>query len=267
MPRLAFRELGLTPRMRAAMSGALLRKKTGLFLIGSRTGQGRSTTLASVVFDFNPYPSSGSAHKRATGVTRISIIEDIHDARAAERARERVMDGELVFASMIAADVAESLSMLLRFGFGIDQLRGQLRGALHQHLAPRACPQCAVPIWASTSAGSRFTSLVDRVGLSDAAPDDASFIHCRGCEACDQTGELGWIGLFEWINPICLTGFHAEPTPGNLTNYLGDQRDEWTDRQGAGAYISMREDLREKVLDRQIAIGAAADLAGIVVNR
>jgi type II secretory ATPase GspE/PulE/Tfp pilus assembly ATPase PilB-like protein len=250
MARLPFRELGFTLRMRAAMSEALHSRREGLILITSPPRSGRSTTLSALLFDFSPYPEIAAQFSRA------SIVEDVADPRAIQVVHERVVRGECVFVTMIAESVAEALASLVELGFPAGDLRDRMRGALNQRLARRTCPGCQVPIYATTQAAAEYLEPARRLQLiADGA--DASFVSCRGCWECGGLGHGGNLGVFEWLNPICLSELGNQASPEEVRRYLRIRQPHMSEMVGSGAHISLLDDLREKVLERSITIEEA----------
>lgn len=250
MSRLPFHELGFSLPMRAAMGEALLARRGGLLLVTSPRAAGRSTTLTAIVFDFSPYPQNLGK------VSRASIVEDVADPRAAEIVRERLSKGECVFATMLADSLPEAFSTLVGLGIPASELSSNLRGALNQRLARRACEACQVPVFPATRIAAGYYVSAQRLRLADA--NDTPFVSCRGCRECQGSGARGKIGLFEWMNPVCLSKLPPGSSPEAVRSFVESGRRDFASRLGMGAYIGLREDLREKVLSRCVAIEEAA---------
>lgn len=257
MKRLPFKELGFTMRMRAAMGEALRTRRTGLMLITSPPGMGRSMTLSAMVFDFSPYPEA------ATQFSRASIVEDIADVRAAEIVRERAARGECVFVTMIADSIQDALAELVEHGFTGNDLRDHMRGALNQRLAQRTCPGCQVPVYATTQAGVEYAEHAQMLRLAGEG-EDVSFVSCRGCWECGGLGHRGKIGVFEWLDPVALGDLDGDANAGEVRRYFQSREPHMSETFGSGAHIGLIDDLREKVIERSVTIEEAAALIGRV---
>lgn len=269
MRRKVFDELGFSVRMRAAMRDALLRRREGLTLVSSVPGQGRSTTVTSLIFDFNPEPSSARrrAEARSGGVamriSRLSIVDEICDERGAEIVHRRLERGDTVFATIQAGCIAESIEALLGFGFPSGDLSRWVRGCLNQRLVPAACPACRVPVFGATSQAEPFRDLIALLA-DEGEPGDISFAYCRGCDECAGLGQGGDTAVFEWLDPVCLGGLSAAASRGEMRAYL----DHGTSNRGAGfnnefgcgACITFEEDLRDKVQAHVLTIQQGASL-------
>lgn len=259
MARLSFGELGMSLRMQAALGDALRRKRRGLLLLTGPPGSGVSSTLNSLLFDFNPYPGPASgapldSESPSGPPPRISILEGFGRAGDAAELRLRLSRGEVVFVTLPCESVVHALRALLAFGVEAPELRASLRGCLNQRLVPRPCPECSLPVWGVTRLGSEFAPMVERLNLRAKENGDLSFLHSRGCAHCRNTGTRGRIAIFEWMDPVCLDEPKPEASAEAWLSQFEMQSRSFPCSHGSGAYISFGEDLREKIADRKIAI-------------
>lgn len=269
MRRKVFDELGFSVRMRAAMRDALLRRREGLTLVSSAPGHGRSTTVTSLIFDFNPEPSS--ARRRASArnggvamrIPRLSIVDEICDERSSEIVHRRLERGDTVFATIEAACVAEAIEALVGFGFPAGDLSRWVRGCLNQRLVPGCCPACRVPVFGATSQARPFRDLLALVA-DDGLAGDISFAYCRGCDECGGLGRGEDAAVFEWLDPVCLAGLAAAASRGEMRAYLDrgirDRGAGFNDEFGRGACIPFEDDVRDKVHAQALTIQQGASL-------
>ena len=200
----------------------MILKPHGMILVTGPTGSGKSTTLYAALQKINDpgkkiitiedpveYQLSGvnQIHvKPQIGLTfanglrhivrqdpDIIMVGEVRDAETAEIAIQAALTGHLVFSTLHTNDAAGAVSRLLEMGVEDYLLASSLLGVLAQRLVRRLCAACRkeVPFTESMVQDSGFR-------IQSGAPP-ATLWETGGCDACNTTGYLGRVGIFELL--------------------------------------------------------------------
>lgn len=207
-----------------------LRKPNGILLVSGPTGHGKSTTLAAAV----PWLDSRSkrilsvedpVEYRLRTVTQapvsarltfasalraflrhnpdVIIVGEIRDSETAALAMRLALTGHLILSTVHANTAVHALSRLLDLGVEAPMLAATTRLLLGQRLVKRLCPDCRRPHRRSDALALQYGHLLERASaagvLRGFAENSFAFHEAGGgCKACDRSGYLGRMGIFEY---------------------------------------------------------------------
>lgn len=210
--------LGLDPDAQRELK-LMLSRPTGIFLVTGPTGSGKTTTLYSILNEFNDiatnimtledpveYPMSlirQTAVNDEIGLTfargirallrqdpDIILIGEIRDGETAEMAFRAAMTGHQVFATLHTNSAIATIPRLLDIGVSPTILAGNIIGILAQRLARKLCSHCKEPY----SPGDFEAQLV---GIQ---PDSDQVLYkAVGCEKCGGSGYKGRLAILETL--------------------------------------------------------------------
>ncbi|MCH7923244.1 MAG: type II secretion system ATPase GspE [Nitrospinae bacterium] len=215
---LSLEKLGFSPGILRQFE-SLVRRPYGIVLVTGPTGSGKTTTLYAALDKINSpdkkiitiedpveYNLRGINQiqvKPAIGLTfanglrsivrqdpDIIMIGEIRDPETAEIAIQSALTGHLVFSTIHTNDAAGGITRLLDMGMENYLLASSIMGILAQRLVRVNCQSC--------KRGEQTSpELLQEAGLPATEPFVA--YEGAGCEACDQTGYRGRIGIFELL--------------------------------------------------------------------
>ena len=121
----------------------------------------------------------------------VIVLGDIPDADTAKLVMDACMQGGFrVVAGFNSSTVFETVEGLIERGFDRDQLGYVLSGVCMQRLVRRICSHCK-------READETRAVRQQVGF--ALPENAQFYAGAGCEACQKTGYLGRVGVYEVV--------------------------------------------------------------------
>jgi general secretion pathway protein E len=200
----------------------MIAKPHGMILVTGPTGSGKTTTLYGALQKINDpgkkiitiedpveYQLSGVNQiqvKPQIGLTfanglrsivrqdpDVIMVGEIRDAETAEIAVQAALTGHLVFSTLHTNDAPGAISRLLEMGVQDYLLASSLLGVLAQRLVRRLCPNCRreYPFTAG--------DLQDRDSKFPNGGPPETLWEPVGCDACNGTGYLGRLGIFELL--------------------------------------------------------------------
>lgn len=119
----------------------------------------------------------------------VILVGEIRDRETAQTASEAALTGHLVFSSLHANTVLATIVRLRELGVENYLISSTLRGVIAQRLVRRLCPSCTK----TTAPTPEEAQLFVQNGLS--VP--ATIAHAEGCDACENTGFRGRLGVFD----------------------------------------------------------------------
>lgn len=218
-PMQDFDTLGIPHDISARLS-RILAKPQGMLLVTGPTGSGKSTTLYSslhkvrrpsvniiTVEDPVEYVLPGLNQVQVNtkaGLTfasclrsilrqdpNVIMVGEIRDKETTEIAIKAAQTGHLVLSTLHTNDSISAVTRLLDLGVAGFQIATSVTGILAQRLVRRLCP-CQDVI----SASPEYRASLLQAGLTNPPSDH----HVpKGCDACDQTGYRGRIGIYELL--------------------------------------------------------------------
>ncbi|MBN2736566.1 MAG: type II/IV secretion system protein [Spirochaetales bacterium] len=193
----------------------------GLILVTGPTGSGKTTTLSAVLQEINTedvkiitiedpieYVTKGINQIQTNDriglgfdsilrrVLRqdpnIVMVGEIRDTETAELSIRAALTGHLVLSTLHTNDSVSVITRLKNMGIEPYLLAAVLRGGLAQRLVRQICQECKKEV----KPDSMEKLILTRYG----APKNASVYIGQGCEACNNTGYKGRIGIFEFFS-------------------------------------------------------------------
>jgi len=197
----------------------LINMAHGIILVTGPTGSGKTTTLYSALKDINSpdkniitvedpieYQLPGISQvqvSRKKGMTfaaglrsivrqdpDIIMVGEVRDLETAGIAIQSALTGHLVFSTLHTNDAAGAVSRLIDLGVEPYLVNSSLLAVVAQRLVRRLCDRCRESY--TPSEGEMKAYDLEYGDL----PGDILF-RARGCEACQNTGYLGRMGIYE----------------------------------------------------------------------
>jgi type IV pilus assembly protein PilB len=218
--RLELNQLGLPPAMLAGVEVAIARPN-GIFIVTGPTGCGKTTTLYSCLNRLNQPEAKlltvedpveyeidgvmqvpvnnaaglGFARALRTFLRQdpdIVMVGEIRDAETARIAIQASLTGHLVLTTLHTNDAASAITRLVDMGIEPFLLASTVEAVLAQRLVRRNCPSCR-------TAYAPSPETLCSLGFAADAGAPPVFQRGQGCAACDGTGFLGRMGIFEFL--------------------------------------------------------------------
>jgi type IV pilus assembly protein PilB len=213
MTRLGFEPNSLT-RFESAIA-----KPWGMVLVTGPTGSGKTNTLYSAisrlnVAETNIMTAEDPVEFNLQGVNQVHVREsiglnfaaalrsflrqdpniilvgEIRDFETAEIAVKAALTGHLVLSTLHTNDAPSTISRLMNMGIEPFLVASSVNLICAQRLVRRVCQKCRTPNPLPPQA------LVD-VGFTPEDAERVTPMRGEGCDACNQTGYRGRIGLYE----------------------------------------------------------------------
>jgi type IV pilus assembly protein PilB len=209
--------LGITPEDLDVVLNAADQPQ-GLILVTGPTGSGKTTTLYALLNekkrpDINIVTVEDPIEFQIPGINQVQVntkaqltfaaslrsilrqdpdvilVGEIRDLETAEIAFHAAMTGHLVLSTLHANSTAATISRLLDLGVEPSLISASLSLVVAQRLLRKLCVRCR-------EQGAPSAKQLARLQLEDAR---FKFFRAKGCVACDQTGYVGRIGIYELL--------------------------------------------------------------------
>ena len=213
------RDLGMLPNILIKLEKHL-KSTYGMILAVGPTGSGKTTTLFSMVsqFDASEYnicTLEDPIEYKIHNVTQTQINSEIHfdfsdglrtlvrqdpdiimvgeirDQKTAALAIESALTGHLVFSTLHTNTAVGTIQRLLNMGIDRFLITASVKLVISQRLARKVCSVCREPY----EVPEKYHELLKSEVNVD--PKSAYFYRAVGCSECNNTGHNGRIGLFE----------------------------------------------------------------------
>ena len=197
----------------------IMERPNGIVLVTGPTGSGKTTTLYSALSEMNDieeklittedpveYDIDGIIQipiDHAVGVTFASclrailrqdpdiiLVGEIRDLETAEIAIQASLTGHLVFSTLHTNDAPSTITRLKDMGIPTFLLTATVEAILAQRLVRRICTKCREETEPSND-------LLLELGMPIEEMRTKKFFRGTGCDACNNTGYKGRLGLFE----------------------------------------------------------------------
>ena len=207
-------EIGLSPYNLAQIE-RLMKISEGIILLTGPTGSGKTTTLYSLLKDFNTISQNiitleDPVEYQMFGINQVQVnsqigmtfasglrsilrqdpdiimLGEIRDEETAQIAIRSAVTGHIVLSTLHTNDTVSSLSRLADMGIPKYMVTSAVAGVVAQRLLKRVCPQCAEEYSASVQE-QKLLGLQEAVMLKRG----------RGCPYCSHTGYRGRIAIHE----------------------------------------------------------------------
>ncbi len=214
-----FPTLGLDESGRERMLD-ILSQRHGIMLVTGPTGSGKTTTLYAALSHLNTperkiitvedpveyqirrvnqvqvRPDIGLTFANVLrSIVRqdpdVIMIGEMRDIETAEIAIQSALTGHVVLSTLHTNDAAGAITRMLDMGVEDYLLTSTVNGVVGQRLVRVLCPDCR-------EAYEPAQTLAERLSLSRyTGGARATLYHPVGCRACDGTGYVGRVGIFE----------------------------------------------------------------------
>ena len=197
----------------------IIRKPSGIVLVTGPTGSGKTTTLYSALNELNEITdkiitTEDPVEYDLDGIIQVPIdasignsfaqclrailrqdpdkilVGEIRDLETAEIAVQASLTGHMVFSTLHTNDAPATITRMKDMGVPTFLITATVEAILAQRLVRRICAQCRDQ-WNPSR-----EMLLD-LDLSPEMIKDKKFYKGKGCEACNNTGYKGRVGLFE----------------------------------------------------------------------
>jgi len=194
-------------------------RPNGIVLVTGPTGSGKTTTLYSALTELNDpedklITTEDPVEYDIEGIIQIPIdtksgvtfakclrailrqdpdtilVGEIRDLETAEIAIQAALTGHLVFSTLHTNDSAATVTRLKDMGIQTFMICATVEAILAQRLVRRICTKCREE--AKPSGDMLF-----ELGMEKADIAGRTFYRGGGCDACNNTGYKGRVGLFE----------------------------------------------------------------------
>ena len=200
---------------------AMLTQPYGIIIVTGPTGSGKSTTLYSALNYLkdprkNITTVEDPVEYRLSGINQIQVkpdigldfaeslrailrqdpdiilIGEIRDKETIDIAIKASLTGHLVLSTFHTNDAPSAISRMVYMGVEPYLLASTVNLIIAQRLVRRICERCREPVAINEQVLKRLNVDMDRAG-------DAVFYHGRGCTACNGTGYVGRLPIFEFL--------------------------------------------------------------------
>jgi type IV pilus assembly protein PilB len=197
----------------------IIRRPNGIVLVTGPTGCGKTTTLYAALNELNSiedklittedpveYDMDGIVQipiDAAIGNTfahclrsilrqdpDIILVGEIRDLETAEISVQSSLTGHLVFSTLHTNDAPSTVTRLRDMGVPPFLITATMEAVLAQRLVRKICPECREET-------APTTELLAELDLTPEDVIDKKFYRGRGCQACNNTGFKGRLGIFE----------------------------------------------------------------------
>ncbi|MDH3393957.1 MAG: GspE/PulE family protein, partial [Desulfobulbaceae bacterium] len=221
----------IMPKKILSRFNRIVKKPYGLVLVVGPTGSGKTTTLHAALGSINrpevkiwaaedPVEITQYRLRQVQVVPKIGLtfasamrsflradpdiimVGEMRDKETASMGIEASLTGHLVFSTLHTNSAPETITRLVDMGMDPFNFADALLGILAQRLVRTLCPECKkeyTPALAEYEHlkklyGSRFDEMI---GVSYS--DGLKLYRAEGCEACNNVGYKGRLGLYELL--------------------------------------------------------------------
>ncbi|MDD3303121.1 MAG: GspE/PulE family protein [Candidatus Gracilibacteria bacterium] len=220
------KELGIQPYNMVKIKKHI-RDSYGMILAVGPTGSGKSTTLFSLLSQFNAEENNISTLEdpveyRIPGVNHTQInpainfsfanglrsllrqdpdiimVGEIRDEETAKLAVEASITGHIVFSTLHTNSAVHTIQRLVNLGIDPLLITSSLRIIVSQRLGRRLCPICKEKY---TPDSGKKQYILGKIGKYIKNKDNFSLYRANenGCDKCNNTGYKGRVGFFELL--------------------------------------------------------------------
>jgi type IV pilus assembly protein PilB len=199
----------------------VISRPNGIVLVTGPTGSGKTTTLYGALNELNAVedklittedpveydidgivqmpidPSIGNTFAQCLrSILRQDpdkiLVGEIRDLETAEIAIQASLTGHTVFSTLHTNDAPSTVTRLRDMGIAPFLITATVEAILAQRLVRRICTQCREVTVPSTE-------VLQDLDMTAANVVGKTFYRGRGCDACNNTGYKGRVGLFELL--------------------------------------------------------------------
>ena len=208
-----------------------IHKPNGLILLTGPTGSGKTTTLYAFLRQVNStetkiitiedpieYHLKGinqTQVNRSKGYTFLSglrsalrqdpdimMVGEIRDSETAKIAINSSLTGHLVFSTLHTNNAAGTIPRLIDLGVNAKIISSSLTLSIAQRLVRKLCSNCKEEVIPTEAEKVLIDNILDQIPAKRPdfkKPEVTKIYKPKGCEACNNTGYKGRLGIFEAI--------------------------------------------------------------------
>lgn len=200
-------------------------KRNSLIVICAPTGEGKTTTLYSILDylnrpDINVVTIENPVEIRMAGINQVEIghdttfagalrtvlrqdpniilVGEIRDRETAQTAIEAGQTGHLVLTTVHTIDAIEAITRIRKMDISDYDVSSSIVTIISQRLVRRLCPKCKKPHQMTDSDRAYFERATELTGI-DFDLENATMFEPKGCKHCNQLGYIDRIGIFETL--------------------------------------------------------------------
>ena len=198
-------------------------KKNSITIIAAPTGEGKTTTLYSVIDmlnrpDINITTIEDPVEIRIDGLNQIEIdsrtsfsdslrtvlrqdpdiilVGEIRDKETAEIAMQSGQTGHYVLSTIHTINSVEVITRLREMGISNYDIASTLATSISQRLVRKVCPYCKVEREFNEKEKEIMNKIAEKNGITLDFTDKKTY-DAIGCDKCNHTGYFDRIGIFE----------------------------------------------------------------------
>jgi type II secretory ATPase GspE/PulE/Tfp pilus assembly ATPase PilB-like protein len=226
---ISYEDLGISPRNMAVFEKAI-KRPYGLILVVGPTGSGKTTTLHSAIAKINlpetkiwtaedPVEITQKGLRQVQVNPRIGLtfaaalrsflrldpdiimVGEMRDEETASIAVEASLTGHLVLSTLHTNSAPETVTRLLEMGLDPFSFSDSLLCILAQRLIRRLCKECKRVFRPDADLLEEIIAEygVEQFAATGLDPEELLIAEPVGCEACDNTGYRGRLGIHELL--------------------------------------------------------------------
>ncbi len=221
-----FEELGMESTLRDVVL-AEIKKPNGMLLNTGPTGSGKTTTLyaclkkihspdVKIITIEDPieyhlpgivqtqvdteYTFIGGLRSALRQDPDVIMIGEIRDADVARTAIDSALTGHFVFSTLHTNTAAGAFPRLADFGIDLKVVGSAISVVLAQRLVRKLCTECRKEVPVTPDVQTRIAPVLAGIKNRVLVPENTATMYAPvGCDACNNTGYRGRIGIFEGI--------------------------------------------------------------------
>ena len=198
-------------------------KKNSITVIAAPTGEGKTTTLYSIIDylnrpEINITTIEDPVEIRINGLNQIEIdtkntfaeslrtvlrqdpdiilLGEIRDKETAEIAMQAGQTGHYVLSTIHTIDAIEVITRLRKMGVSNYDISSTLATSVSQRLVRKVCPYCSKERDYTSEEKDYINKIGEKYNVNFNLDGKKTF-ETTGCSKCNNTGYLGRIGIFE----------------------------------------------------------------------
>lgn len=130
----------------------------------------------------------------------VIMVGEIRDAEVAKTGINAALTGHLVFSTLHTNTAAGTFPRLIELGVDPKIIGSAVNVAMAQRLVRELCSECKKEIPLEGEAKEMVDAILSEVKSEEKLPENREVVwEATGCDACDNTGYQGRIGIFEAI--------------------------------------------------------------------
>jgi len=198
-------------------------KRNSLIVICAPTGEGKTTTLYSILDyvnrpDINVVTIENPVEIRMPGINQVEIgygisfagalrtvlrqdpniilVGEIRDKETAQTAIESGQTGHLVLTTVHTIDAIEAITRIRKMGISDYDVSAAIVTIISQRLVRQLCPKCKKKHKMTAAEKTYFDRVTKLTGV-EFDLGNANMYEPKGCKACNNLGYIDRIGVFE----------------------------------------------------------------------